>query len=116
MLRSTSTMVNKFIVSILLLAYSHGLAQNNSKPVPLVDIIAITESKFDVKFSYAVEDVKDILIEKPDSSLTLEQTIAYLNAKTLLNFKFIDQRYITVSVIDKHINICGYVLDLEKNT
>jgi hypothetical protein len=109
-------MVNKCIFYILLLTFGYSLAQNNTQPVPLADIISATESKFDVKFSYAVDDVKDILIENPNTSFTLEQTIAYLNAKTLLNFKLLDNRYITVSVIDKRINVCGYIINLEDNS
>jgi hypothetical protein len=37
----------------------------------------------------------------------MQQTIDYLNSKILLNFKALDNRYVTVSILNKTINICG---------
>ncbi len=82
----------------------------------LTEVITAVEKQFNIKFSYAVEDVEAIRIEKPNSSLTLEQTIAYLNLKTLLNFKVLDERYVTVSVLNKTIAICGAVLSDESKS
>jgi hypothetical protein len=65
------------------------------------------EQQFNVKFSYAVEDV--VFIEKPATDLTLQETIAYLNSKVLLNFKALDTRYVTVSVLNKTFSVCGIV-------
>jgi hypothetical protein len=50
-------------------------------------------------FSY----VEDSLHQhrKPATDLTLQETIAYLNSKVLLNFKALDTRYVTVSVLNK---------------
>lgn len=110
-----NTMANKFLICIVLFCYGFVSAQNTAQPVPLVDIISNIESRFDVKFSYAVEDIEDLLIEPPSTALTLNQTIDYLNAKTLFNFKLLNQRYITVSVIDKLIDVCGHVFTLEEN-
>jgi hypothetical protein len=36
-------------------------------------------------------------------TLTLQQTIDYLNSKILLNFKALDNRYVTVSILNKTI-------------
>jgi hypothetical protein len=58
--------------------------------------------------------VANIAIEKPNTSFTLQETIDYLNSKTLLNFKALDDRYVTVSVLNKTISVCGIVSD-EKN-
>jgi hypothetical protein len=66
------------------------------------------EKQFNIKFSYAVEDVANIAIEKPNTSFTLQETIDYLNSKTLLNFKALDDRYVTV-VLNKTISVCGIV-------
>jgi hypothetical protein len=57
--------------------------------------------QFNVKFSYAVEDVAGITVEKP--LVILQQTIDYLNSKILLNFKALDNRYVTVSILNKTI-------------
>jgi hypothetical protein len=107
-------MLNKWLVSLLLCMGSICYGQNTAKKVPLTEIIISIEKQFDIKFSYAVEDVAVIAIEKPNSSFTLQETIDYLNSKTLLNFKALDNRYVTVSVLNKTISICGIVLSNEK--
>jgi hypothetical protein len=66
------------------------------------------EQQFNVKFSYAVEDGLH-QHRKPATDLTLQETIAYLNSKVLLNFKALDTRYVTVSVLNKTFSVCGIV-------
>jgi len=95
---------------------SIGYGQGTNEKFPLTKIIAAVEQEYNVKFSYSVEDVRAISIEKPDIKLSLDETIAFLNAKTLLNFKKLDNRYVTVSVINKTIRICGIVTSNENNT
>lgn len=87
--------------------------QNTAQKMPLTELILAVEKQFNVKFSYAVEDVAAVRVDKPNPSFTLEQTIEYLNQKTLLNFKALDDRYVTVSVLNKTIAICGTVLSDE---
>ncbi len=83
---------------------------SQNKQIKLADYITTIETDFNVKFSYAVQDVINLTITKPEASLNLQDTINYLNANTLLNFKTIDNRYITVSVLEKTISICGIIL------
>lgn len=83
---------------------------SQNKQIKLADYITTIETDFNVKFSYAVQDVINLTITKPEATLNLQDTINYLNANTLLNFKTIDNRYITVSVLEKTISICGTVL------
>ena len=98
--------LNKWLVLLLLCIGSICYGQNGAKKVSLTDLIVSIEKQFNVKFSYAVEDVAAIAIEKPNTSFTLQETIDYLNSKTLLNFKALDNRYVTVSVINKTISLC----------
>lgn len=107
--------LNKGIIFLLLFG-SICFGQNTTKKVALTDVIASVEKQFNVKFSYAVEDVATISIAKPNPKLTLAETIAYLNSKTLLNFKALDNRYVTVSVINKTISVCGIVFSDENKT
>ncbi|MFV5687872.1 carboxypeptidase-like regulatory domain-containing protein [Flavobacterium sp. ZT3R25] len=109
-------MLNKWLVYLLLCMGSICYGQNNANKIPLTEVIVAVEKQFSIKFSYAVADVAAIAIEKPDTSFTLKETIAYLNSKTLLNFKALDNRYVTVSTINKTISICGIVLSNEKKT
>jgi len=105
----------KWLSCILLFFIQFGHSQNTSERVALADVLTSIETKFDVKFSYAYDDVIDISIEKPNANFNLEQVLNYLNNKTLLNFKILDNRYITVSVIEKTITICGMVVSFETN-
>jgi hypothetical protein len=106
---------SKWIICILVLFTNIGFGQNPSEKIPLTDVLNSIETKFDVKFSYALKDVSEVYISQPNNTLNLEDTIAYLNNNTLLNFKILDNRYITVSVIEKKISLCGIILtDLEK--
>ncbi|WP_369754002.1 carboxypeptidase-like regulatory domain-containing protein [Flavobacterium sp. WC2409] len=101
---------NKWVFYFLLLLGSISYAQKATDKIPLTQVISTIEQQFNVKFSYAVEDVAGITIEKPATTLSLPQTIDYLNAKVLLNFKALDNRYVTVSVLNKTISIAGVVL------
>ncbi|WP_369999568.1 carboxypeptidase-like regulatory domain-containing protein [Winogradskyella sp.] len=83
--------------------------------VSLLDIIPDIETKFDVKFSYSTSEVQPILVERPSDSETLSNIIDRFNATTLLNFKFLTERYITISSIDKTISVCGSVITKEND-
>jgi len=96
---------------LLLLISQISFSQTTPEKIQLTEFIKITETKFNVKFSYAHDDVSNIKIETPKNTLTLEETLDYLNNNTLLNFKTLDNRYITVSVIKKKITICGVILN-----
>lgn len=106
--------LNKWLIYLLLCIDCISYGQQTSEKVALSEIIVAIEKQFNIKFSYAVEDVANIVIEKPNTSLTLQETIDYLNSKTLLNFKALNNRYVTVSIINKTISVCGIVLSDEK--
>jgi hypothetical protein len=108
--------MNKWILYLLLFVTSITQAQKANNKIALTAIIANIEQQFNVKFSYAVEDVVAIAIEKPNPELTLQETIAYLNSKVLLNFKALDNRYITVSVLNKIVSVCGIVWAQDSQT
>lgn len=86
-----------------------------TKSLPLADYLISIQEQFDVKFSYAVDDVANINIPQPERELNLQQTLQHLNANTLLNFKTLDSRYITVSVLEKTISVCGTLVSEETN-
>ncbi|MFD1163921.1 TonB-dependent receptor plug domain-containing protein [Hwangdonia seohaensis] len=88
--------------------FSFGLQAQEK--LPLLDVLQQLENQFDVKFSYSIDDVSNVLVDIPNKSDTLKQIIENLNATTLLNFKFLNERYITVSTINKTIAICGVLV------
>ena len=107
---------SKWILVLLILLCNSSFGQESSASLPLSTVMKQIEEKFNVKFSYAVEDVKNVSIPVPQSSWSLLETISYLNSKVLLNFKALDDRYITVSILDKTVSICGVVYSKEINS
>ncbi|HJS01616.1 MAG TPA: TonB-dependent receptor [Flavobacterium sp.] len=107
---------NKWIIYLLLVIGSFCQAQQNTNKTPLTEIIKTIEKQFNIKFSYAVQDVANITIEKPSSTLSLEETISYLNSKVALNFKALDSRYITISKLNKTVSIYGTVFTEDTKT
>ncbi|MFV8376188.1 TonB-dependent receptor [Flavobacterium sp. LB1P71] len=108
--------LNRGLIYLLLYFGSICYGQNTAKKTPLTEVIISLEKQFNIKFSYAVEDVATIKIDKPNASFTLQETIDDLNSKTLLNFKALDNRYVTVSVLNKTISVCGIVLSDESKS
>ncbi|GAA4290360.1 TonB-dependent receptor [Aestuariibaculum suncheonense] len=102
----------KIVFCVVLFVSHFGYGQNADK-IKLSQFIATVEQQFDVKFSYASQDVSDIFIKAPQYELTLQQVIEYLNVKTLLNFQILDNRYVTVSKTDKQISVCAQVFAAE---
>ena len=104
---------NRWILILLSLLFCNSYGQQNQSVLPLTTIIKELELQYSVKFSYAVEDIKNIAIQAPPSTYSFKETIDYLNAKVPLNFKAIDDRYVTVSVLDKTLKVCGTVLSAD---
>lgn len=106
-------MVNKirlFLISLLLTA-SITCAQNSTEKVALSSLLLELEKTYNIKFSYSDNDVKNIFIEQPKKGILIDELISFLNQKTFLQFKTLDNRYITISFLNKTINVCGIVLD-----
>lgn len=101
--------LTKPFILFLFLLFNISLLQAQEK-VKLVDLITDLETQFDVKFSYSVEEVNTTLVVQPSETDTLKDIIQHLNNTTVLNFKFLNERYITVSTIDKSIDICGILI------
>jgi cell division protein ZapA (FtsZ GTPase activity inhibitor) len=100
--------INRYLISFFLCWNYFGYSQTTK--LPLTQIITTIEKEYNVKFSYAVEDVSTLKIEPPKKTLSLSQTLDYLNSKVLLNFKTLDNRYVTVSVLNKTFTVCGTVV------
>lgn len=104
-------MASKLKLFLFLVVVNLSFSQNEKSVIPLAAIIDQLETNYNVKVSYSVNDVEDVLIQPPSQDLNLNEALAYLNAVTLLNWQLIDDRYITVSVIGKTVSICGVIYD-----
>lgn len=97
-----------FILFFIYCSFSFGF--QTEEKLPLLDVLGKLEAKFNVKFSYSKNDVQNIVVENPNDSDSLNQIIEKLNTNTILNFKLLNDRYITVSTINKTITICGVLV------
>jgi hypothetical protein len=106
-------MVNKFKLFFIsfLLTVNVAFTQNSSDKVALTSLLIELEKTYDIKFSYSDNDVKNIFIEQPEKEISIDNLLLFLNEKTFLQFKTLDNRYITISFLNKTISVCGTVLD-----
>ncbi|MGY5352157.1 TonB-dependent receptor plug domain-containing protein [Wenyingzhuangia sp. IMCC45533] len=86
----------KYITLFLVLIFNVETCNAQQKKVLLKSVITDIEKKFDVRFSSASNDVKNIKISPPKNALSLKEFIEYFNANTSLNFSFLTGRYITI--------------------
>ncbi len=103
-----------FFLSVLLsIAFSvYAQDRNDDIQIPLTTILAELEVEHDVKFSYSPEDLTGLMttaVLKYDLNIALSE----LSARLPLSFKFIDDRYITVTVLLREVEICGRIIDEE---
>lgn len=105
---------SKIVFIIYFICCSFLFANQQQKKVELIRLLPELELKFNVKFSYAVEDVKSVWVLEPNPNFTLQQVVNYLNNATVLNFKILNNRYITVSTLQKRITVCGVLKDENK--
>ncbi|MCF7561077.1 TonB-dependent receptor [Sabulilitoribacter multivorans] len=101
---------NKAFIFLFFLVRMFSFDVQSQENLPLMELITQIETKFEVKFSYSVNDVDGLLVAPLQESETLNEIIDRLNASTVLNFKFLNERYITISTIDKTISICGILI------
>ncbi len=99
----------KYLLIVFLCFSIFSFALQVQEKIPLLNLIKQLEIQFDVKFSYSEDDISNVYVNKPLVTDSIEEIISSLNASTILNFKFLDARYITVSTLNKRIIICGTV-------
>lgn len=86
----------KYIIPFLTLFFYTNYSHAQQQKALLKNVIINVENKFNVRFSTASDDLKNIEIKTPKSELSLKEIIAYFNANTSLKFTFINHRYITI--------------------
>ena len=100
-----------FLIVCLIALYPNNSAAQTELNQPLTTILDTVQRRFDVQFNYVSNLVEGITLDAPDTNLTLEQTLAYLNQKTKLGFVLIDAH--TVSIREERFQFCGYLKDLD---
>ena len=105
----------RIFFSLFLICCSFSFSIQSQEKLPLLNLLQQLETKFDVKFSYSESDVDAVIVDSPNEADSINKIIETLNQTTILNFKFLNERYITVSTIDKRISICGFVVSQANN-
>ncbi len=81
----------------------------------VVDLLRSLETRFEVKFSFADEDLQSMEVTLPPDT-PLEETLAQLREQTQLRIQKLNERYYTV-VRSETVTVCASVLDnFESNT
>ncbi|MBC3847683.1 TonB-dependent receptor plug domain-containing protein [Winogradskyella echinorum] len=81
------------IISFCTLAYS----QNQEEKQPIAKILLQLEKRYNVKFSFEPNTLKDIKISPLYPELSLEQALKQLTLVTQLNFEILSKRFIAIT-------------------
>lgn len=107
---------NKTFILIGLFLFSHSFyAQVTKEKKFLVDIIEQLEQEFGCRFSYADKNIESVLITIPQHYTTLQEIVVFLEKSTDLHFKILQDNFITISLKNDDVFICGYLLDIYTN-
>ncbi|QCK15238.1 TonB-dependent receptor [Mangrovivirga cuniculi] len=108
-------MINKlgYIFLLCLFAFDSD-AQESDQKILLEEILPTVEKKFEVSFTFADENVKNIRLIPPSDSLNLNETLKYFEINTGLSFQRLNDRFIAIKKsrgFSEKLSICGYVKD-----
>ncbi|SFZ89223.1 TonB-dependent Receptor Plug Domain [Flaviramulus basaltis] len=85
------------IISLFFLNVAPLKAQELQKEKqPLINVLKLIETKYSISFSYADETIKDKTSTLPNDDLSLEEALAFLKAKTNLDFELLDNRFVVI--------------------
>lgn len=96
---------------IILLTSLTGFSQSLDNRISLSTLLTELEKKHEIKFSFSDNDIANIYVPKPKDSFSIKELIVFLNNNCILQFTPIDEKYITVSFLNKVVSICGTILD-----
>ncbi len=104
------------LIGLILLLFSPcAVSQENTSEISLSSFLQELEHDFDVKFSYADNDLRDISIVIPHKE-SLKGILEDVERQTQLKVQKLNERYYTITVNPK-VDICARVLDnFEQNT
>ncbi|NDP27132.1 MAG: TonB-dependent receptor [Flavobacterium sp.] len=91
-------------------------AQDRNKAIALKNILLSIEKKHHITFNYIENDIVEIKIIPPTSSLSLAEKLHYLRIKTNLVFENIEDKFINISNKMESEIVCGYVFSKNDNT
>ncbi|PIV49847.1 MAG: hypothetical protein COS19_06310 [Flavobacteriaceae bacterium CG02_land_8_20_14_3_00_34_13] len=106
--------ISLLIIIFMLFPFGNQVCNAQEKKQSLLFVLEQIEELFEVRFSYATQDIENIEVNTPDYTNTLNFLLETLNKTTGLQFRFIDGRYITITRYQEDfIDICGILIDAE---
>lgn len=108
-------MVNQkklFFSFILFFSFLSSIAQQGKNGIALKLILEQISKASNIKFNYIEEEIVIYNIVAPNAKLPLEDKISYIESKTDLKFKRINENYYSIfnnQKLDKPL--CGYLID-----
>jgi len=107
---------NKWIFLVFAFAFlvpSSTTAQNSTQP--LIEVLKLTEKRFDVRFSYTHTNIENRDLVAPGSDLSLQETLTFLTAETGLKFRIIGSRYIAIynAINSGDLSVCGTLINTQ---
>ena len=89
-------------------------AQEDAAKVSLISFLQDLERDFDIKFSYADDDIRMLSVVAPQTEI-LEDILEDVQKQTQLQIQKLNERYYTITKLSS-IAICGIVLDNLRET
>jgi hypothetical protein len=97
-----------------MLVFIQVAAQGIEKRQPLDAVLQQLEDKYMVTFSYADTNIEGISIPNPPSDISLKEVLQFLEQQTNLDFQQLDDRFITISDLNRsRLTVCGIIIDEE---
>ena len=103
--------IKYFLVLNVIFMFTMGAQEADGK-LPLSEIFTALEEKHQVVFNYAADTIEHITIKPPGDTLSLQDTLNYLEQATGLEFTLISDNFILVKERDAYV-LCGYLKDSE---
>jgi len=104
--------IRQFLLFLsLIIIVPNAFGQDEKKSVELKTILDSVAVKFNVKFSYAENDIKGRSIFPPPAKLPLKAQLVYIANRTLLNYKNVGEYIILYSDAKVGKKRCAYIID-----
>ncbi|MFD0836032.1 carboxypeptidase-like regulatory domain-containing protein [Mariniflexile aquimaris] len=102
-----------FFTFLLFVIFSNN-AQNDKKKESLTYVFNAIEVQYRVQFNYAEDTVKAIFLIPPDESLSLNESLTYLETQTGLSFSIMSDGIVLVKPKESLV-LCGYLKDKDNS-
>lgn len=86
-------------------------SQEAEKKVQLSEFLITLEKEHGYKFNYIQSTIENIEIDTPEPNLSFNQIIEYLRQETLLTFRFLENKFVSIRKQNSNILLCGYLKD-----